>query len=258
MTTPVYVLTDDGGAVIPGARRMRSEADVRGAYRETRHALWFAPRNAALDVLAKALRVGTPRHGLLAAEKVSAARRVLLDALFSVVVEPGQGTRILPPQELREVLASDERDDLFVAARHVPEDDALVVFRGSLRSLIVPLAMLSSRKGGPVPDATRLAVIDHGQTIRLGGYEVAADAILFELDPEARRRARKRAIHSDPSLGASIRRLRLQRGLTLSDFGALTARTVGRIERGEVQPRPATLAKIAKRLRVPPSELATY
>jgi DNA-binding XRE family transcriptional regulator len=258
MTTPVYVLAGGEWPGVPGARKVRSKNDVLHAYADSAHALWVAPGTGGLDVLAKALRVGRPRHGLVALEKVTEGRRVLLDALFSVVVEPGHGTRILPVDQLREVLASDDRQDLFIAARAIPEDDALVLFRGDLRSLIVPLSSLARRKGGPIPDPEDVAVTDYGQTIRLGAYEVAADALLYELDPEARRRARKRAVASEESLGGSIRRLRLQRGLTLHDFPAVSAKTVGRIERGEVQPRSATLAKIARQLRVSPEELATY
>lgn len=259
MTTPMYVLRDDDGHKIRAGERLGTFDQVRRAYAERKPAVWLATHDRALRLLSGALRVAVPRHGLVALEGVSNARRVLLDALFTVVVEPGQGTRMLPGDELREVLESEDRADLFIGVRHVPEDDALVIFRGNLRSLIVPLSTFKPRKGGPRPDPVAATITDHGQTLRLGDYEAATSAILYDLDAEARRRARKRAVKEDAFLGASIRRLRLQRGLRLEDFSpALAAKTMGRIERGEVKPRAATLAKIAKRVGVRPDEISTF
>jgi transcriptional regulator with XRE-family HTH domain len=63
----------------------------------------------------------------------------------------------------------------------------------------------------------------------------------------------------DDSLGGSIRRLRELRGVRRSDFGAISEKTIARIERGEVeQPREGTVRTIARRLGVSPEELATY
>lgn len=258
MTTDLYVLPDSSGASIRNAVEVRSRADVRKAYTSPRHALWLACRASGLRVLPKALHLGRPRHALLAMESISESRRVLMDALFSVVVEPSHGTAILPLEELREVLASDSRDDLFVAAQVVPEDEVLVLFRGNLRSLIVPLSTFRRTKRGPAPDASCVSVTDYGQTVRLGEYEIAADALLYEFDPDARRRLKKRALRDDPSLGAAIRRLRLQRGISRDDFAPTSAKTLARIERGETQPRAGTLAKIAKRLGVSAEALATH
>lgn len=256
MSAPVYVL-DGQKSAMPSAVRVRSVEEVRRAYAEKKHSVWFARDAAGLRLLVKAVRTGRPRHGLLALKKVSMERRVLLDALFAVVVEPGVA-KMLPRDELSEVLVADNREELFVAAHAVPEDDALVLFRGDLRSLIVPLSAFRARKGGPKPDPTKVSVTDYGQTVRLGEYEIAAEALLYEFDPEARRRAKRRAITTDDSLGASIRRLRLQQGLSRSDFRSLSAKTIARIERGESSPRGATLATIAKTLGVDPNELASF
>lgn len=256
MPAPVYVL-DDEELMMPSAVKVRSAEDVRRAYAEKKHSVWFAADSASLSILAKAVTIGKPRHALLALAKMSMARRGLLDALFAVVVEPTV-TRMLPRDELREVLVADNRQDLFVAAHVDPEDDVLVLFRGDLRSLIVPLSHFKGKKGGPKPDPKKVSVADYGQTICLGDYEIAADALLYELDPDARRRAKHREIKTDSSLGASIRRLRLQRGLSRDDFDSLSAKTVARIERGEVEPRGTTLATIAKTLGVPADELPSF
>jgi transcriptional regulator with XRE-family HTH domain len=58
--------------------------------------------------------------------------------------------------------------------------------------------------------------------------------------------------------GARIRRARGSRALLQRELAAaarLPLRTIGRIERGEVDVRLSTLAKIAKALGVPPKEL---
>ncbi len=243
--------------MMPSAVKVCSADDARRAYAEKRHSIWFAPNNASLSVLAKAVTIGKPRHALLALKKVSVARRGLLDALFAVVVEPTV-TKMLPRDELREVLVADNRQDLFVAAHAVPQDDALVLFRGDLRSLIVPLSAFKGKKGGPKPNPRKVSVADYGQTVCLGEFEIASDALLYEFDPDARRRAKHREISADDSLGASIRRLRLQRGLARTDFGSLASKTIARIERGEVEPRPTTVAYIAKALGVNADELSSF
>lgn len=48
--------------------------------------------------------------------------------------------------------------------------------------------------------------------IRLGKYEAASDALLYEYDADYRRRKAKERIVAEQGLGASIRRLRKQRG----------------------------------------------
>jgi hypothetical protein len=105
----------------------------------------------------------------------------------------------------------------------------------------------------------RLGFTDCGNTVRLGEYEAAADAILYEADPEYRSRLRAKRREEDRSFGACLRRLRLQRGLLQGDFGDVTAKTIARIERGETAaPHGKTLAFIAARLQVEPDDIMSY
>jgi len=90
--------------------------------------------------------------------------------------------------------------------------------------LVVPLTWFRVRPDGPRPDLSDLAVTDFGQTIRLGEYEAATDAILYEFDDDSRWWAKKRQLATDRSLGGALRRLRLQKGLRQSDFPSLTAK----------------------------------
>ena len=78
-------------------------------------------------------------------------------------------------------------------------------------------------------------------------------------DAEHRRRARKRMIADERGLGPSIRRLRLLRGVRQEDFAGITARTVARIERGDVsKPQQATLRSIADALGVTVDHLGAF
>lgn len=125
------------------------------------------------------------------------------------------------------------------------------------------LTSMPAARAAPVRRAPKIvedfAPTDYGNTIRLGAYEASADGILYEFDPEYRRRAKQRELHQDESFGAALRRLRLARGLSRDDFPGISGRTIARIERGEVErPREGTLHQIAQRLGVAPEEISTY
>jgi hypothetical protein len=52
-----------------------------------------------------------------------------------------------------------------------------VLYRGNLESMVVPLGWFA-REGGRRADADDFAVTDFGQTVRLGSFEAASNAIL--------------------------------------------------------------------------------
>jgi hypothetical protein len=207
-----------------------------------RVAAWIAQRRSAPLVLGR----------------VEGARRELLHALFRFVVAAEEGVKLLPAAEIAEVFASSHRDDLFIGGAVDAADRVIVLYRGSLESLVVPLTWFA-RPGGPRAEITDFEVTDFGHTVRLGPFEAAADAILYEFDPEARRRAKQRSIAKDASFGGALRRLRLQRGLRREDFDGISAKEIARIERGEVaKPHDETIATLARRLGVKAGEIETY
>src|SRR5262249_54995658 len=157
---------------------------------------------------------------------------------------------VLPVDELTEVLASENRENLLIGAAADADDRTLILYRGTLEPLLVPMAWFRARHGGPKPDPSKLAVTDFGQTVRLGTYEAATDAMLYEFDAAYRRRAKRHSFDQDRSFGGALRRLRLQKGLGRGDFlPGVTMKEVARIERGEVRrPHAETLAALAKRL----------
>lgn len=265
MSEPLLVVEPRGHAAHELARldadRLRTKSEIRDALKRSgRRAVWVAPSLAAVQLLLAAL-AGRSKgdQRLLSLEPANGARHSLLHAIFRVVVSADEGIRLLAVDELADVLGAANREDLFVGIAAAPADAAVVLYRGNLEPLIVPLTWFRTRPGGPKPDTGDLAITDSGQTVRLGEYEAAVDAILYEFDAAYRRRAKKREMERDDSFGGALRRLRLQKGLSRADFDGLTAKEIARIERGEVKrPHSRTVAILAKRLGVPARELQTY
>lgn len=177
----------------------------------------------------------------------------ILTEWFSAVITADSAV-FLPVDELAEALGAEDRDELFVAGVVTPW--VIVLYRGDFSPLFVPREWFRSRPGAP--DFSKLALTDYGQTVKLGDYEVAADALLYEFDPWYRRRVRDRELETDSSFGAALRRLRLQRAVSRSDFPGISEKGIARLERNEVRPRKRTLELIASRLDVQPEEVASY
>jgi hypothetical protein len=222
-----------------------------------------AKPGATEELLHEAIRLPWRRRsrlgGLLTLFKPRTQSIQPLEDLFEPFVWSPGDFRTLPLDELAEVLADERRGDLFIGGYADMENQTLTLVRGDLRRLSVPLSLFRPSGMGAVPDPSRLAFTDGGNTVRLGDYEAAADAILYEADPDFRSRllAKKRA--EDKTFGACLRRLRLLRGLRQSEFGDVTAKTVARIERGPTEaPHGHTLKVIAARLGVEPNDITSY
>lgn len=240
-------------------RSLTTTEAVREAFGRSRRGKWLAPRAASLSLLVDAAEAHHTWHRLLVLDKPSTARRELLSTLFRVVVAPGDGVRLLPTEEIAEVLAHKHPEDFFIGGVADAEDKALVLYRGSLERVVVPFLWFRTAPGGSKPKFDEFEVIDNGQTVRLGKYEAATDAILYEFDPEARARMKSNLVEKDTSFGGALRRLRLQRGVSRDGFRGITPKTIARIERGEVaKPQARTLARIAKKLGVEPDEIETF
>ena len=97
----------------------------------------------------------------------------------------------LPHEELAEALAAKNRADLFVGGLVDRSSQMVTLLRGNLETLAVPFSAFPTSGDGNVPNFNDFAVTDCGQTIRLGEYEAAADAILDEYSPEYRQRRLK-------------------------------------------------------------------
>jgi hypothetical protein len=232
---------------------------VRTFLTAPRHSMWFAPNDAFVVHLAKAVHEPVGDHRLILFGDLKPASRELLGVYFRHVLFSSSRAVFLAPDELGEVVKASNRADLFIGGIVEKQDKLLILFRGDLEPLVVPLSWFVSSKASPKPDISHFAIEDYGHTVRLGAFEAASDAILYEFDPDFRKRANQQQRQLDQSFGGSLRRLRLQKRVSRNDFTGVTAKTIARIERNEVErPRHRTLQLIAKRLGVADDELGTF
>jgi hypothetical protein len=183
-----------------------------------------------------------------------------LHTLFRHVIGLVSTYKMLPSEELVEVLLApaEESRDLFIGGLVNSATATLTMTRGNLETVVVPLSLFRP-SGDATADPSDFAVTAYGHTIRLGKYEASADAILYEVDPDYRKRLNAKRRQEDKGFGPSLRRLRIQRHLTRNDFPGVAAKTVARIERGEIEkPHGKTLSVIAKTLGVKPDKIETY
>ena len=163
---------------------------------------------------------------------------------------------VLPPEELAAVLRSPSAGDRCVAL--VVTDGFVSLWRGDLTLIVVPKTDFAPT---PVasPDYTDIEVTDYGRTLRFGKYEAAFDAVLYERDADFRRRLLALRLAKEKSFGASLRRLRLQRGKRREDIQGVSPKEITRLETGQVKkPHSDTVQKIAKALGVAPDEIETF
>jgi hypothetical protein len=263
MTTPELILVG-AWSDFPGVfkaktvRRIVKPADVRSTFRDVVDGCWVAssvrPLRPLLDESPRARRE-TP---LLLLGPSEEADREALSTRFRRVLLAGR-LNLVPLGVLAEVLLSPQRDALFIGAVSSAAAQTVVLYTGLMQPLVVPHEWFAATGDGPRPDFDDVEVIDHGQTLRLGGYEAATEAVLYEFDASYRRRVKKLAVEMDTSFGGALRRLRLQRGLARSEFPGVSAKELARIEGGVVtRPHPRTLALLAKRLKVTVDEIGSY
>jgi DNA-binding XRE family transcriptional regulator len=242
------------------AQAVSSKAEMRASLpKADKNTVWISGDQKSLVELLRSLRSPARRLGRVV--MLFKPDLELLPALWTWfdAVAFGSHGGFLPGEEFAAALAADNRDDLFVGGLVDPASETLTLWRGNLASLVVPFSAFPASGDGIKPDFDKFSVADYGHTIRLGEYEAASDAILYEYDADYRRRKAKERIASDKGLGASIRRLRKQRGLTREDFAPLSSKTIARIEQGKVNSiHGKTQATIAKVLRVNPEELESY
>ncbi len=226
----------------------------------TRDSLWVSYASDLTEALVRNASADQPFLGLgLFIHSLDMKTVPALSSFFRRIAFTMDGG-FIPSAELAEVLAAENRDDLFIGGSVNHATETITFWRGNLKSLTVPFSTFEKSGDGTEPDFDKFAVIDCGQTVKLGDYEAAVDAILYEYDPEYRRRISKQRMQEDQSFGASLRRLRKQRGLRREDFEPdLSAKTIARIEQGKVKRiHKRTLNVLAEYLSVEPYEIASF
>lgn len=258
--TDAICLIADPERPLRGPQRLTSRRAVVAALGEpSRKQVWVLRGQRSIPDLIRAMSIAAPRvrgARLIAyTEPTPVAARVLESAFHRVLLGVRAMVRFA---DLTGILRSRNPEDFCVGVAWERETDTLALWRGDLSVLVVPMSAFRARDG-VVADPSKLSIEDCGQTIRMGNYEASVDAILMDVDPLHRRKARKRAIREERTLGASIRRLRRSRGVGRADFPDLDEKTIARIERGEVsRPQRETLGIIARRLGVTVEELKGF
>jgi hypothetical protein len=212
----------------------------------TRDSLWVSYASDLTEALVRSASTVQPTLGMgLFIHALDIKTLPALASRFRRIAFTADGG-FLPAGELAEVLEAKNRADLFIGGSVDKATNTITFWRGDLEPLMVSFSAFEKSGDGTAPELGEFSVIDCGQTVQFGPYEAAVDAILYENDPEFRRRISKRRLQEEQSFGASLRRLRKQRGLRREDFEpALSGKTIARIE-------------LAKRLSVAPEEIESY
>lgn len=246
--------------------RVRKVGQLNEALRNsTPESIWIVMRSLWVEPLVGAVcshfmenKKGHALGDLLMVEPPRSELIPSLHGQFRRVVGEVPSFRMLPPEQLMEVLASARKADLFVGGIVDASSGTLTLTRGDLTTWIVPLSMFPA-VGPSKPDFGRFAVDDYGYAIRFGDFETSAHALLYRIDPEYRSRANKRRIAEEKGFGPALRRLRNLRRLSRSDFPGISPKTVARIECRETEkPHGRTLDTLAKVLGVAPDTIETY
>jgi hypothetical protein len=218
-------------------------------------------RNSTESLLKAVLRLspGGRMGELLTLEPPRPESVPSLSGLFDRVIGASSGYAWLPLGELMTVLSGKDASDRFIGGAADCLSETLALVRGNLKTLVVPFSYFTDSGDGTKPDFGNLAFTDFGLTVALGPYEASSDGILYEFDAGYRQKLNRERRQSERTFGAALRRLRLQRGLKQGDFLPLAAKTIARVERGEVEkPHGKTLQTIAQRLRVDADLIETY
>lgn len=235
---------------------------------DTMESLWISSGPAMSDELLRVIsRTGSRlpnvrrRWGSLLTLGAPRPRTIpFLRALFRNLVGEAPGFKWLPSDQLCEVIAggTSAARNVFIGGVINTEVGLLTLVRGNFERVTVPLSMFRPSATSK-PDFRRFRLDDYGHTVCFGPYEASSEHILYEADAEYRKTANAKRRTEERGFGASLRRLRIQRGVAQGAFRGITAKTIGRIERGEVaKPHGATLQKIARTLGVLPEDIETY
>ena len=186
------------------------------------------------------------------------SENMILSSLFKKVVFSQQKYQI-KIDEMYDIL-NGENPENYIIQGHVDTTNRFVTLtRGNLDTLVVPFATFTVNGLGAKPNFNKFSIEDFGQTLKFGEYEAALDSVLYEFDSNYRKKIIKEKSANDKTLGACLRRLRIQKNFLQSDFPSISDKEIRRIELGEIKtPHKSTLDKIAKTLGISVDEIYEY
>jgi len=131
------------------------------------------------------------------------------------------------------------------------EEETLIIVspdRTGFKKVRVPLRKLPALKGHSKEKIERFEIDEDGLFIYWPNIDVHLGWDQFELavDQQAYLRAKQQTKAFNRKYGLAIKKIREKKGLRQSDIKGLTARQVGRIERGESHPSYKSLRKLAE------------
>lgn len=265
-TTGRWVLVGSGVVKAPaGVVVCRNSSQLQSVVRETpktkkRVYITYLGRSAD-DLVREGMKLGRgARMGnLLTLEPPRPESVASLSALFERVIGAIPGYAWLPKEEVPTVVSAKDAADRFIGGAVDVAGKTVSLVRGDLSMLVVPFSHFKASGDGTKPNFSKPSFSDYGMTVAFGGYEASADGILYEFDPVYRQKLKKERQASEKSFGASLRRLRLQRRLKRGDFAPVAAKTIARIERGDVErPQGKTLEAIEKKLGMNAEQIESY
>lgn len=179
------------------------------------------------------------------------------EALFHGVIEIDARTAL----SYKEILGitKEEHPEDFVIGGHVNhESKTIALYRGDFSSILIPFDRFE-KNATSEPDFSKLKISDHGMALQLGEYEASVYPILYELDPNYRRRVNKQRKSEDKTFGACLFRARKIMGLNQDDFPGVRRETILRIENQKSKAvRSSTKKSILKKLKLKEEELLNY
>jgi hypothetical protein len=225
---------------------------ARAAPARTAGTILVAMNESALDAITRVIARERRRNGSLLVPFVPRGR--LLPALYRVfrrVAFYDATIAAFDPVNLPAVLA--RRDSGLLLGAMVDEFASIITLcRGDLSLLSVPWEWFEAQARTSLSPSEQVAIGDEGRTILIGSCSFAVDDAVAAMDPVYRRFLRRRRWEASDDLGGRIRRRRLQMRLRREDFPGIDAKTLARIERGEIRrPQRETLRLIAQTLGVP-------
>jgi hypothetical protein len=258
-----YVLVGSSTRKLPTGFVACRNADIRACVQDApRRTLFISHRRSSTDQLLTAglqRQPGNRIRELLTLEPPRPESVPSLSGIFERVVGASRGYSWLPLEELMTVVTNKDAADRFIAGAADSLSQTVALVRGNRMTVVVPFSFFHESGNGMRPDFQRLSITDYGLTVAFGDYEASADGILYEFDPAYRHKLNKHRQEHEQTFGASLRRLRLQRRMTRNDFAPLTAKTIARIERGEVsRPHGKTLETIAQTLGVSADQIESF
>ncbi len=175
---------------------------------------------------------------------------------FGHVVGEVAPLTFLPFDQMAEVLLSEKRRDLFIAGSIDIAARTLTLARGDLNTMTVPIAAIGQLNES---DYKKFRLDDFGYAVCFGDFEASAHGILYEFDPDYRKRFAASRRAQDKGFGPSLKRLRLLRRLPADAFPGIPEQTLTKIEEGKAMPpRGKALQTIATLLSVSPEEIETF